>query len=126
MTGVPPEDSFTHKLVIVTRKNLKLSAGKLAAQVGHAAVECALRAQGEDARTFKTWLREGQKKVVVKVESEKDFYPLKEAAEALNLPTCLIHDAGQTEIPAGTVTVLGIGPGPNEKVDRVTGELPLL
>jgi peptidyl-tRNA hydrolase, PTH2 family len=121
-----PEDAFTHKLVIVTRRNLKLSAGKLAAQVAHAAVTCALRAQEEDPRTFKKWMSEGQKKVVVKVESEKEFYPLKEAAEDFGLATSLIQDAGHTEIPAGTVTVLGIGPGPNERIDRITGELPLL
>lgn len=119
-------DDFTHKLVVVTRKNLKLSAGKLAAQVAHAAVTCALRVQADDPRTFKKWMSEGQKKVVVKVESEKDFYPLKEAAEDLGLATSVIQDAGHTEIPAGTVTVLGIGPGPNERVDRVTGELALL
>lgn len=119
-------DGFTHKLVIVTRKNLKLSAGKLAAQVAHAAVTCALRLQEEDARTFKKWMNEGQKKVVVKVETEKDLYPLKEEAEFLRLPTSLIQDAGHTEIPAGTVTVLGIGPGPNETIDKVTGKLALL
>lgn len=120
------EEPFTHKLVVVTRRNLKLSAGKLAAQVSHAAVDCALKAQDRDPRTFKKWLGEGQKKVVVKVESEKDFYPLKQFAEDLGLATSLIQDAGHTEIPSGTVTVLGIGPGPNEKLDRVTGHLPLL
>ncbi len=120
------QDAFTHKLVIVARKNLKLSPGKLAAQVAHAAVTCALRCQEEDPKTFKLWMREGQKKVVVKVESEKDYYPLKEAAESLRLATSVVQDAGHTEIPAGTVTVLGIGPGPNEKVDQITGHLPLL
>jgi len=123
---VAEERSFTHKMVIVTRKDLKLSAGKLAAQVAHAAVSCALRAQEDHARAFKTWLQEGQKKVVVKVEAERDFYPLKEEAESIGLATSLIHDAGHTEIPAGTVTVLGIGPGPNNLIDRVTGKLSLL
>ena len=36
------EDSLT--MVLVTRKDLSLSRGKLAAQCGHAAVECALKA----------------------------------------------------------------------------------
>lgn len=121
-----PDEGFTHKLVVVTRKNLKLSPGKLAAQVAHAAVECALKAQEREPRTFKKWMGEGQKKVVVKVDTEKDFYALKEAAEDFGLPTALIQDAGHTEIPAGTVTVLGIGPGPNERVDAVTGALALL
>lgn len=117
---------FTTKLVVVTTRALKLSPGKLAAQVAHAAVECALRAQEEDLRAFKKWLGEGQKKVVVRVESEKELYPLREAAEGLGLVTALIVDAGHTEIPPGTVTCLGVGPGPEEKVDKVTGHLPLI
>lgn len=115
-----------HKMVIVVRKDLKLSKGKLAAQVGHAAVDCALKAQKHDKRTFEAWKDAGQKKTVLKVESEKDYYPLKEAAQRAGLSTALIKDAGHTEIPAGTVTVLGIGPGDEVTVDKVTGHLSLL
>lgn len=115
-----------HKMVIVARGDLKLSKGKLAAQVGHAAVDCALKAQRYDRKAFEAWHREGQKKTVLKVASEEDLYPLKDAAERAGLSTALIRDAGHTEIPAGTVTVLGIGPGDEGTVDKVTGHLPLL
>jgi len=119
-------DDFSHKLVVVTPKTLKLSPGKLAAQVGHAAVDCALKAMEEDPRAFKRWMNEGQKKVVVRCESTKDLHMLKMQADDLNLVTSLISDAGHTEVEPGTVTVLGIGPGPNEKIDRVTGHLKLI
>lgn len=115
-----------HKMVIVARNDLKLSRGKLAAQVGHAAVDCALKAQKYDRRAFDAWHGEGQKKTVLKVGSERDLYPLKDAAERAGLSTALIRDAGHTEIPAGTVTVLGIGPGDEAVVDKVTGHLSLL
>lgn len=114
------------KLVIVARTDLKLSKGKLAAQVGHASVDCALKAQKHDKRSFDAWHREGQKKAVVKVAGEQDLYPLKAAAERAGLSTALIKDAGHTEIPAGTVTVLGIGPGDDVVIDKVTGHLGLL
>lgn len=120
------ESPFTHKLVVVVRRNLRLSPGKLSVQVAHAAVACALRAQESAPKAFREWMREGQKKVVVRVETERDFHSLRETAEAVGLPTALVQDAGLTEVPPGTVTVLGIGPGAEGSLDRVTGHLPLL
>ncbi len=114
------------KMVIVARRDLELSKGKLAAQVGHAAVECVLKAQKYAKDDLADWLGHGAMKAVVKVPNEKEFYPLKQAAERAGLCTALITDAGHTEIPAGTVTVLGIGPGPEALVDKVTGHLGLL
>jgi PTH2 family peptidyl-tRNA hydrolase len=120
------DEGFTHKMVIVVRRDLKLSAGKMAAQVAHAAVDCALRAKADDERSFKKWKSEGQKKVVVRVDSERDLHELKMAADARDLTTTMISDAGLTEVPPGTVTVLGIGPASNPQIDAVTGKLPLL
>jgi len=117
---------FEYKMVIVTRKDLKLSTGKLCAQVGHAVVECVLQTKKNKAKWFQKWNTEGAKKAVVKVDTLNDLFPLKEKAERLGLVTALVVDAGHTEIPAGTKTVLGIGPGPNNLVDQVTGDLPLL
>jgi len=117
---------FEYKMVIVTRRDLDLSAGKLAAQVAHAAVACALETKKVNSKWFTKWQNEGAKKAVVKVESEKDFYPLKEKSEQLKIVTYLVVDAGHTEIPAGTKTVLGIGPAPDNIIDQVTRELPLL
>ena len=114
-----------HKLVIVARKDVKLSAGKLAAQVGHASVDCALKAQKHQPEAFRRWHAEGQKKVVLKAQSLEDLYQLKAVAERAGLTTALIADAGHTELEPGTVTVLGIGPGRESDVDKVAGHLPL-
>jgi len=117
---------FEYKMVIVTRLDLKLSPGKLAAQVAHAAVECTLGTKKDNPKWFQKWQREGAKKAVVKVDNEKDFYPLKEKAEDLKITACIITDAGHTEIPAGTKTVLGIGPAPSNVIDKITGNLSVL
>ena len=114
-----------YKLVIVARKDLKLSAGKLAAQVGHAAVDCALKAKRHQPSAFDAWYDEGQKKVVVKAENEKQLFELKLAAERAGLTTALIADAGHTELAPGTITVLGIGPGRDIDVDKITSQLAL-
>lgn len=115
-----------YKMIIVIRNDLKLSVGKLAVQVAHAAVECALATKKSNPKWFNKWQTEGGKKVIVKVDALDDFYPLKSKAEDLNISSTIIQDAGLTEIPAGTKTVLGLGPAPNNIIDQITGELPLL
>jgi len=117
---------FDYKMVIVTRMDLNISTGKLAAQVAHAAVACAIDTKKENSKWFNKWQIEGAKKAVVKVETEKDFYPLKEKAEELKIVSHIITDAGLTEIPAGTKTVLGIGPAPSNLIDQITGDLQIL
>jgi len=120
------KEEFKNKLVIVTRSDLKLSPGKLAVQVAHAAVTCSLECRSRNPRWFKNWYNEGQKKVVVRAKDLRELHELKTIAEGLNITTSLVQDAGLTEIDPGTVTCLGIGPGPNPEVDKVTGSLPLL
>jgi PTH2 family peptidyl-tRNA hydrolase len=60
------------------------------------------------------------------VKSERELRELEEQAKELGLPHALIVDKGLTEVPPGTVTCLGIGPAPSDKVDKITGGLPLL
>ena len=115
-----------HKLVIAVRDDLKLSSGKLGVQVAHAAVNCALFSKKNQTKWFTQWYKEGQKKVVVRAFDLKELYDLKHQAESYKLTTSLVIDAGLTEVPPETVTCLGIGPGPNEIVDKVTGEFKLL
>lgn len=117
---------FRYKQVIVFRSDLHLSKGKTAAQAGHAAVSAAEEARKHCREWLEQWLNEGQCKIAVKVKSEKEMSDLEAAAKELGLPNALIVDRGLTEIPAGTVTCLGIGPAPAEKVDKLTGRLPLL
>ena len=118
--------NFEYKMVVVTRKDLNLSQGKLAAQVAHAAVACSLETKKKNPKWFNKWQEEGGKKAIVKVDSVDDFFPLKDKAEKLDIVTFIVVDAGHTEIPSGTKTVLGIGPAPSNLIDQVTGDLSLL
>lgn len=115
-----------YKMIIVLREDLELSCGKIAAQASHAAVDCAFQAKKANSKWFKKWQSEGGKKVVVRVKNLDELLSLEKQAKSLKLPTCLIKDAGLTEVPPNTITCLGIGPAPNELIDPVTGKLPLL
>jgi len=117
---------FEYKMVLIARKDLNLSPGKLAVQVAHAAVACTLLTKQNKPDWFKKWQHEGGKKAVVKVESEEEFYLLKEKAETRGIATNIVVDAGHTEVPPGTKTVLGLGPAPHNLIDQVTGDLSLL
>ncbi len=123
MDGMP---LMEYKMIIVVRWDLKLSSGKMAAQVAHAAVNCAFAAKKRKPAWFDKWYMEGQRKVVVKTPKLEDLYILKSQAEALDLTTSIVTDAGLTEVQPNTVTVLGIGPGPGDIIDKVTGELKLV
>ena len=118
-------EDMEYKMVIIVRADLKLSKGKAAAQASHAAVNCAFASKKKDPKTFDRWYSEGQRKVVLKVPDLKTLFEIKVMADAQNLVNSLITDAGRTEIPAGTVTCIGIGPGKGSDIDKVTGELQM-
>jgi PTH2 family peptidyl-tRNA hydrolase len=110
------------KQAIVARTDLGMGQGKLAAQVAHASLS-AYEDAGE--RTRKKWKGEGQKKVVLQADGESRLFELAETARAEGLPNAIVRDAGHTQLESGTVTALAVGPGEDDAVDRVTGELSL-
>ncbi|MBA7695419.1 hypothetical protein ES703_104045 [subsurface metagenome] len=128
MTGRTTVDSsaFEYKLVIVLRTDIKMSKGKMAAQAGHAAVSASEYARKNRPEWWNPWIMEGQCKIAVKVKSEQEILELERKARNAKLPAVLIVDRGLTEIPPNTITCLGIGPAPANKVDAITGKLSLL
>ncbi len=112
-----------YKQAIVVRTDLKMGKGKLAAQVAHASVGALKKA---DKRTIAKWEREGGKKVVLKVRSSKKLKALYYKAAKERLPCFLVSDAGLTQLRAGVVTALGIGPAESDRIDKITKSLKLL
>ena len=110
------------KQVIVVRKDLKMPVGKMVSQVSHASVEAVLKSS---KKNIEEWKKTGAKKVVVRVESEKDLLDLQKKAKSLKLVTALIRDAARTFFKIPTITCLGIGPDKEEKIDKVTGKLKM-
>jgi len=112
-----------YKMVIVTN-DIPMSPGKLAAQVSHAAVDCAFKAERKNPSVLQKWMEEGQKKVVLKAD-EEEILQIQKKARSKKICTSLIRDAGMTELEPGTLTALAIGPAEEEKIDALTSHLPL-
>lgn len=111
------------KQVIIVREDLKMSKGKIAAQVSHGSVDAVLKTDKEDVIK---WHNNGMKKVVLKVKDKQELLDFKKKAQTAGLTCSLVIDAGHTEIPSGTPTCLAIGPDKEQKIDKITGKLKLL
>jgi len=122
----PSNAGGTHKLVVVVRGELRLTAGKAAVQVAHAAVLLARRCEAKEPREFEAWWAGGQRKVALQVRTLAELEEVDRRARAASIPTAWVEDAGFTEVPPGTRTCLGLGPAPDAMLDPVTGSLDLL
>jgi PTH2 family peptidyl-tRNA hydrolase len=114
------------KQAIVVRQDIRMGKGKMAAQVAHASLSAAEDAMKRHEGWYDDWKGEGQKKVVLKVQTEEELRDMFKAARSARLPAALIEDRGLTQLEPGTVTCLAVGPGPDTEVDALTGKLKLL
>lgn len=122
------------KQVIMIRKDLGMSRGKIGAQVAHASIAAILR-YGEwkshdtlvltlPKPTVK-WLADKFTKVCLEVNSQDELLELYSQAENNGLPVSLIKDAGDTELGKPTYTTAAIGPWTEREINAVTGHLKL-
>jgi len=119
-------NEFEFKQVIVVRRDLEMGRGKIAVQAAHAAVSATEEARKMFTEWWMAWLREGQCKVAVRVDSLEAVMRLEERSRELQLPFARVIDRGLTQVEPGTVTCLGIGPAPSSIIDKLTGDLSLL
>lgn len=123
-SGVRPEEAC--KMVLVVNHELKMGKGKIAAQVGHGAVMATLKSGAEQPAFLEAWLAVGQKKVCVKGNSADHLIEIERAAKSAGILTTLVRDAGHTQIPSGSLTVVALGPDTGSKLESITGHLKLL
>ncbi len=114
-------------MVLVVRGELRLTAGKAAVQVAHAAVMLVdLQSTGPHRADLDLWRQQGQKKIGLVVSTLEDLERIEREARSRRIVTVWVRDAGLTEVPPGTVTCLGLGPARAPEIDPITGSLPLL
>ena len=142
-----PSSSYKSKQVIVMRRDLKMRKGKIAAQAGHACVEATLMAivrEGRagqiratdgwaflehaesDCSALTDWFDAGVAKICVYVDGEEALLDVAQQGREAGFAVSLIRDAGHTEFHGEpTFTCLAFEPLPADKIDPITGGLPL-
>ncbi|KAK5779453.1 hypothetical protein RI543_003344 [Arxiozyma heterogenica] len=119
------------RMALVIRQDLGMQKGKIAAQCCHAALGCYRMIATDPSRSsynpamVNRWLRGGQAKITLKCPNKDVMDELYAKAISLGVNAIVIHDAGRTQIAAGSATVLGLGPAPKDILDQITGELKL-
>lgn len=136
------------KQVIVMRKDLNMSKGKMVVAGAHASMWAFINMfdkYGEDGEgglittysfnvardqkitVLEHWLLGHYKKVCVSVKSEQELKDVYQKALDANLPCRLQHDIGLTHFDGvTTLTCCAIGPAEESVIDAITGNLPLL
>lgn len=109
----------------VVNQDLKMSMGKTAAQVAHAATISTISLMSlespfpERHNDFVEWVQTGMKKVILKGKQT-------ELEKLENRGFFSIRDSGLTEIQSGSLTVIGLPPMEKFEAKEIVGHLTLL
>lgn len=118
------------KMVFLVREDLKLGAGKIAAQVAHAAVGLTEKINEKGKNYYKKaleyWSEFGAKKIVLRAKDLEELKNVHKQCKKHKIPSIMISDAGHTQVDPGTVTVVGIGVEDSSKLDKITGGFKLM
>ena len=115
----------TLKLILLVRKDLEMSPGKIAAQCSHATLGAYRQTAEADPMVLNSWELTGEAVIVLGVSSEEEMRDLVAKGQRAGLQTHIVRDAGRTEVAPSTATVAAIGPALASKIDAVTGHLSL-
>ena len=115
---------MSFKMCVLVRDDLKMSKGKVLAQVSHTIVDATVKAYTQTQLFFK-WRADGEKIVILKVPNEKTLMYIMNNAQRKGVNCGYTVDAGLTEVLPGTKTVGFVGPNFEDKVDKLTGQLKL-
>lgn len=111
----PNENELVQYYVVNTE--LGMSGPKMSAQVGHVASDMAYHLKGDP--NFEHWRNNEQPKIIL-AGKEKDLLKL------VDQGFFFIRDNGRTEIPANSLTVVGLPPMTREQAKLYVKRLQLL
>lgn len=93
---------------IVANRGLGMSAGKLAAQVAHAAVKGVVMTLESDLPSpYDEWDKSGHTKIVLQARDTEHLVAFREYAKSRGYNSWLVIDEGRTEVAPHSPTALG-------------------
>lgn len=131
-------------MVICVRHDLNMRKGKIGAMCGHASMAFLTRQLSNNANLSREsgqlttgevtlsdveleWLHKSFAKIVVYVNSEQELLDLIAKGKEAGIVVHEVIDSGATEFHGvPTLTCAAFGPDKAEKLDAITGKLPLL
>lgn len=109
-------------IVYVIRKDLKMKNGKISAQVGHASLGIFQKIQ----KHYPNLTNYKFDKELFYCPDDQVQLSKEKMARQNGVCSTLIHDAGRTQIAAGSATVLAFGPVDVDDVKTYTDDLTLI
>lgn len=119
------------RMTLIVRQDLKMGKGKAAAQCLHATLALYKKITNPNSEAYNPEMVQrweygnGQAKITLQVPNQEEMDMLFAQAISLGINAYIVHDAGRTQIAAGSATVLGLGPAPKLVIDEVTKNLKL-
>jgi len=110
-------------MYLVVRMDLKMRPGKIAAQCGHAVEYLALHTPKPVMHEYR---HHGHPKITLKVATLEELEVIRDECQRCRVQYYTVEDEGLTQVPAGSQTVLGIGPVRKENVPKAVATLKLL
>lgn len=119
------------RMSLIVRQDLKMGKGKAAAQCSHATLALYKKMSNAESVAYNPQMLRrwewgnGQAKITLQVPTQEDMDMLYAQAMERGVNCHIVHDAGRTQIQAGSATVLGLGPAPKPVLDSITLHLKL-
>jgi peptidyl-tRNA hydrolase len=113
------------KMVFFVRRDLKMGKGKIGSQCAHASIGLYKKLLKNKNNLLEHWENTGSKKIVLKVDNEKNFGDILVYCDKNNILNHTIIDAGKTQIAANSKTVLVIIEE-NKKLNNLTRNYKLM
>ncbi len=112
-----------YSCILLVRKDLQMSKGKIIAQCGHGIVYSMMNTSKEK---IELWQNSGEKIVTLGVKDEKTMMYIHNKALNNTILSYIVKDAGHTQVAPNTKTVCILGPHNEDRLQKLVKDLKLL